>query len=426
MFGGFGSLGIPGSLGSRLRSGAVDYATTWNFFRGDAEFAKTPWAALTRSGLGTRINSSGLIESVSIPRIDHDSVTLAARGLLVEGQATNLATTTGAPQNYTNGGTVLSANAAIGIDGVTQNAARYVSTATDLYKLFASGKSTTHTLSCYYKPEAGNRYYMLSFGSPFSQKIVFDLQSGGATVTVQGGLTGGAKLQSNGYWRLWITGIPAGGFLYFQGGPSADTTWSTKATGGYLDGIQAEAGTVPTSYIPNPGTGTAVRVADWTGPGVALTGAALAAAFPSGWGQNTIVLKFRKGYSSPSVEAVIAFGTGTGFGVGNYLAVSTQDNMVIFGADATGVQDIGLLTNGGLNKVAVSYNAAGAMSISVNGRSPIAIGSGGDFTGTGTAAMIYGSRTYSGSIPVVRLEVEATQVLPGQYITGSALQALTA
>ena len=46
----------------------------------------------TRGSTGTRINASGFVETMSnnVARFDHDPTTLAPRGLLVEGQATNL------------------------------------------------------------------------------------------------------------------------------------------------------------------------------------------------------------------------------------------------------------------------------------------------------------------------------------------------
>ena len=40
----------------------TDRAREWKFFRGQAEFALTPWSSLTRTGLGTRIGPTGLVE----------------------------------------------------------------------------------------------------------------------------------------------------------------------------------------------------------------------------------------------------------------------------------------------------------------------------------------------------------------------------
>jgi hypothetical protein len=68
-----------------------------------------PRLSFTRLSTATFINSSGIVTSVgnNIPRFDHDPTTLAPRGLLIEGQATNLlnwsesfATTGGTNNNW--------------------------------------------------------------------------------------------------------------------------------------------------------------------------------------------------------------------------------------------------------------------------------------------------------------------------------------
>ena len=57
----------------------------------------------TRAGTGTRINPFGAVETIAanLPRIDHDRVTGARRGLLVEGARTNLVLQSGAPATQT-------------------------------------------------------------------------------------------------------------------------------------------------------------------------------------------------------------------------------------------------------------------------------------------------------------------------------------
>lgn len=58
----------------------------------DTTGAATSFITFTRASSATRVNSSGLIETVSanVPLIDFDPVTLACRGLLVQEQRTNL------------------------------------------------------------------------------------------------------------------------------------------------------------------------------------------------------------------------------------------------------------------------------------------------------------------------------------------------
>lgn len=88
---------IRSALSSAIRSalspgfGApTDYATTWNFYKGDAELAKTPWAARSRTTPAYRVNASGLLESTASPRLEHNPATLIARGLMVEGSESQL------------------------------------------------------------------------------------------------------------------------------------------------------------------------------------------------------------------------------------------------------------------------------------------------------------------------------------------------
>jgi hypothetical protein len=48
----------------------------------------------TRASIATRVNEQGLIEVVpaNTPRFDHDSITLAPKGLLLEAKGTNIMT----------------------------------------------------------------------------------------------------------------------------------------------------------------------------------------------------------------------------------------------------------------------------------------------------------------------------------------------
>lgn len=297
MFGCFGSLGIPGSLGSRLRSGATNYATTWNFSRGDAEFAKTPWAALTRSGLGTRVNSSGLIESVSIPRIDHDPVTLAARGLLVEGQDTEKIGLTESISNAgwlkVNSPTII-ANVGIAPDGTLS--ADSIQNVSGVAFRYVARTVTVPTNST-------------QVASVFVRKESSTIEHGGIAMDFQGGtrrlcyiainqITGQAAVLSGStisatiivedfddYWRLSAlatdTGANTSCSLYFYANISPDLVLLTTAGAGSARVIWGlNLCSSFGSHIPNPGTGTAVRAADnWY-----LSGAELSEVYAAaGW-----------------------------------------------------------------------------------------------------------------------------------------------
>jgi hypothetical protein len=74
---------------------------------------------------------------------------------------------------------------------------------------------------------------------------------------------------------------------------------------------------------------------------------------------------------------------------------------------------------------AVSIKEVGAMSISVNGAAAVET-TGIAYTGAGVAALIAGSQTYSGTEPVRAMIVDDWGNSRSSYITGAALQALSA
>jgi hypothetical protein len=80
-------IGINLSLSQRWPYGAGP-SLDLNFLSGILD----PRITFTRGSAGTRINALGQIESVgdNLPRFDYDPVTLQPKGLLVEGQRTNL------------------------------------------------------------------------------------------------------------------------------------------------------------------------------------------------------------------------------------------------------------------------------------------------------------------------------------------------
>ena len=90
-----------------------------------------PRVVLTRSAAtATYINSSGYVASAAVneARFDYDPTTLAAKGLLIEGSATNylLRSTTCTSTGWNTGGTVtVTTSYATGPDGVSNSATRF-------------------------------------------------------------------------------------------------------------------------------------------------------------------------------------------------------------------------------------------------------------------------------------------------------------
>jgi hypothetical protein len=137
--------------------------------------------------------------------------------------------------------------------------------------------------------------------------------------------------------------------------PSAAPLVMTVA--GTVQYPQMILGAVTQSYIPNPGTGTTVRVADWTGPGVVLTGAALAAAFPAGVAQPfTGVFKYRKAYSAASDETLFALSAGTTFATTNGLALQTNGTEAKLTTSAGDGTATGTLVHDGVTVNRIAYS----------------------------------------------------------------------
>lgn len=179
----------------------------------------------------------------------------------------------------------------------------------------------------------------------------------------------------------------------------------------------------PGSYIPNPGTGTAVRTGDFAGGGI--SGASLTALLTPTQ-PFTIVLPFRKANNAASVETLLGLCAGASAGTTNQLGIATNGTQAqLVHSGGSGALTGTLVLDGStVNKVAVSVDpAAGKMSISVNG-SAVTETTGIAYTGSGTTHLIPGARDSSGGQPATGFTSPGIRVASG-YITGSALQALS-
>ena len=220
------------------------------------------------------------------PRLDFDPVTLAARGLLVEEQRTNISlhsndfsqsawtkinltnvtTKTTGPDAVTDSGTLLNENTVNSEHGVSLTFSK-------------SASATTYTLSCFAKVGVGRtRITMAGYSNTESGNgtfAPFDL-SGGQTGSISNRGSGWAGSTSsitpvgNGWYRCTLTVTTSTGtdivFQILNDSGSGTATQArayagTVGNGCYIYGAQLEAGSFPTSYIPT-GAATATRTAD--------------------------------------------------------------------------------------------------------------------------------------------------------------------
>ena len=209
-----------------------------------------PTPVFTRGSTGTFVGSNGLIQSAAIntPRFDHDPVTLACKGLLIEEGRTNLMTqseqwigtlsgpltptitadTTTAPDGLLSADT-LSGSTGTAFDG-SLNAT---------YRILSVSSSTTHTFSIYVK----------SLGVATQAEIrIRDNSTGASGQTLDTSLTSSWK-------RISVT--------LTTGAATTSVRCIIQNTNGDIAiwGAQLEAGSLPTSYIPTT-TGTLARSAD--------------------------------------------------------------------------------------------------------------------------------------------------------------------
>jgi len=202
------------------------------------------------------------------PRFDYDPVTLAAKGLLIEEQRTNLLTysedfTNGAA--YISGRATISANTAAAPDGNTtaDSLTQSGSTTSGYVAGYSTNSGTnTYTFSVFVKPNGKNFVRLTEALSGSDRSTYFNLSSG-TVGTKDAAHTAAISAYTNGWYRVSIS-YSGSAASYYPGVYLADTDNSTTvvASGGvYVWGTQLELGAFATSYIPTVAS-TVTRSAD--------------------------------------------------------------------------------------------------------------------------------------------------------------------
>ena len=246
---------------------------------------------VTRATSATRVNASGLIESVAsgIPRLDYlaSDGTVGCPALLVELIAQNLVlqsedftASSHIKFNLNAFGSGSVANTTATLDPYGTNVADYIqenSTASavhgiiDIYAGIVSG--TTYTWSVFAK--AGERTIINLFDNSGSGgNATFNLTTGVATLNA--GVSASMQNYGNGWWRcrFTYTATITGNFNVQIRLCNASGNSSYNGTGNqgvYIFGAQLETGSVATSYIPTT-TAAVTRNADVVSVSGAVSG----------------------------------------------------------------------------------------------------------------------------------------------------------
>jgi hypothetical protein len=232
----------------------------------------------TRASTATFVGSNGLIQSAAInaPRFDYDPVTLAAKGLLIEEQRTNLVTYSEQfnDASWTKTNATITANATTSPDGTTNADTLVENTALgthDFRRNISASASTAYTQSIFLKAAGRTRGQMQMFGNGGGTTVTFNLTTVTATAAGSyGGWTGASATitnYGNGWYRITSTattnvGLTVLTYATFLENAAGSASYTGDGVSGmHLYGAQFEAGAFATSYIPTVAA-TVIRSAD--------------------------------------------------------------------------------------------------------------------------------------------------------------------
>lgn len=222
-------------------------------------------ATVTRSGTATRVNASGIVESVAanVVRLDYAPATLTARGVLIESSTTNLfGANTDFSLTSTRVGITAATSAVLSPDGST--VAQSLTTATgDCYVGMQSltNVGQAHTISVYVK--RGNCDYIALLLNNSGSTITYFNIATGAVGNVGTDTTAAIEAYPGGWYRISATSAAGDGNYYIQPALRNNGIFDNSQTGdfNYVWGAQVELGGASTSLIMTAATSVA-RSAD--------------------------------------------------------------------------------------------------------------------------------------------------------------------
>ncbi|MCB9985375.1 MAG: hypothetical protein H6864_06800 [Micavibrio sp.] len=336
----------------------------------------------SRASIGTYFDSSGTLQTASsgTPRFDHDPVTHAPKGILIEEARTNLLQYSGniGMGNWAidGGCSTLVADATTAPDG-SNNASRIIYSCGGARKTQSITVSTITplTFSIFLKPSSSNNgSRLLVYNNTTTTSL--------GSINIPSLLSGGTAY-ANG-WRRYSLTVSSG----WISGNSLRFYVYTDSSGGaivgndlYVWGAQVEAGSFPTSYIPTT-TAAVTRAADnltvpTTGGWFTTSSGSFSGQFQEASAQNT-------GGTSRVMGSSL---------LGRFVyRVSGDNTYKIY--DGTNIVSTASMPINSNVKISSSYGSNG-LAISANGAAPVT----GSFDGTwGDQGFIWVGANYTGYI----------------------------
>ena len=220
---------------------------------------------VTRATTATRVNSSGLIQSVAsnVPRLDYSNGSCPS--ILVEPQRTNLVLYS---EDFTNvnwikESSTITSNATVSPDGNT-TADKVIASAIggDKYiaQIITVSSGVVYTSTAYYKASQNNLAWMRLGGVSNNPYVIYNLTTQ-AIVSTSGLISSSITPMANGWFKVTATVTTTSNLLapclfvlpatgYTLGGDNIPEFTGNGTDGGFIWGAQLEAGSYATSYIP--------------------------------------------------------------------------------------------------------------------------------------------------------------------------------
>ena len=197
---------------------------------------------VVRATTATRVNASGLIESVAnnVPRLDY--LNASCPSILVENQRTNVLTYSEQFNNasWVNNGATIIPNDTIAPDGnLTADRLTATGGGFGIVK-FSTWTTTNKVASCFVKSNSSNLFRIANV-SAGGGSVTFNLSTQAITATA--GFTGSIEALTNGWFRCVAIDT-----LARSGTFSIGVTAISESV--FIWGAQLELGTYSTSYIP--------------------------------------------------------------------------------------------------------------------------------------------------------------------------------